>query len=98
MGALENKSNKNSREGSTEEDKEQGGPSCKLFWSDLKGGCRNKKRSIPRLKSRNGRNIDEPTDVLEELAKHWEDLGKQQTNGGRKIAEMEDRRHWTGHV
>ena len=30
--------------------------------------------------------------MLEELAKHWEDLGKQQTDGGRMIAEMEDRR------
>ena len=30
--------------------------------------------------------------MLEELAKHWEDLGKQQTDGDRMIAEMEDRR------
>ena len=60
------------------------------------GGHRNKKRSIPRLKSRNGRTIQEPTDVLEELAKHWEDLGKQQTDGGQMIAEMEDRREGIG--
>ena len=80
----------------TEKDKRARGPSCKLFWSDLKGGHQNKKRSIPRLKSRNGRTIEEPTDVLEELAKHWEDLGKQQTDGGRMIAEMEDRREGIG--
>ena len=61
--------------------KEQGGPSYKLFWSDLKGGHRNKKRSIPRLKSRIGKTIDEPMEVSEELAKHCEDLGKHQTNG-----------------
>ena len=30
--------------------------------------------------------------MLEELAKQWEDLGKQQTDGGRMTAEMEDRR------
>ena len=50
--------------------KEQGEPSCKLFWSDLKGGHRNRKRSIPTLKSRIGKTIDEPMEVLEELARH----------------------------
>ena len=34
--------------------------------------------------------------MLEELAKHWEDLGKQQTDGGQMIAEMEDRREGFG--
>ena len=34
--------------------------------------------------------------MLEELAKHWEDLGKQQTDGGQMIAEMEDRREGIG--
>ena len=30
------------------------------------------------------------------MAKHWEDLGKHQTNGGRIFAEMEDRREDNG--
>ena len=34
--------------------------------------------------------------MLEELAKHWEDLGKHQTDGGRIIAEMEDRSEDSG--
>jgi len=55
--------------------KEQGGP---LFWADLKWGRRSKKRSIPKLRSSSGATIDEPTEALEKLAKHWGELGKQQ--------------------
>ena len=46
-----------------------------MFWADLKGG-RRKKRSIPRMKTRCGKVVDEPAEVVEELAKHWEELGK----------------------
>ena len=38
--------------------REQGGPNCKLFWADLKGGQR-KKRNIPRMKTRCGKVVDE---------------------------------------
>ena len=55
--------------------KEQGRP---LFWADLKWGCRSKKTSIPKLRNSSGATIDEPTEALEELAKHWGELGKQQ--------------------
>ena len=34
--------------------------------------------------------------MLEEVTKHWEDLKKQQTDGGRTMAEMEDRREENG--
>ena len=96
MKKLIRKEKKEMRKRTLRKIKEQGRPSCKLFWSDLKGGYRNKKRNILRLKSRSGKTIDEPMEVLEELAKHWEDLGKHQTNGGRIIAEMEDRREDNG--
>ena len=54
--------------------RDQGGPNCKLFWADLKGG-QQKKRSIPRMKTRCAKVVDEPAEVVE-LAKHWEELGK----------------------
>ena len=55
-------------------------------WADLKWGCRGKKRSIPKLRSSSGATVDEPTEALEELAKRWGELGKQQSNYGQQFA------------
>ena len=54
--------------------REQGGASSKLFWSDL---VRRKKKgkSIPRMKSKLGQIVESQEEVVEELAKHWEELG-----------------------
>ena len=53
--------------------REQGGASSKLFWSDLVGRKR-KRRSIPRLKSKMGQVVESQEEVVEELARHWEEL------------------------
>ena len=55
--------------------REQGGPSCKLFWSDISRRKR-KRKTIPRMKNKVGRVEEGQEDVLEELAKHWEELGR----------------------
>ena len=61
--------------------REQGGTSCKLFWTDLRG-----KRKGKRLNRMNDRRIvegeeeDEVLAVLEVLAKHWEELGRRSKN------------------
>ena len=54
--------------------REQGGASSKLFWSDLVRRKR-KGKSIPRMKSKLGRIVESQEEVVEELAKHWEELG-----------------------
>ena len=57
---------------------EQGGPSCKLFWTDLRG--KKKRRKITRMKGKEGAVVEETEQVLEVLAKHWEELGKSQNH------------------
>ena len=54
--------------------REQGGASSKLFWSD-RGKRKSKRRSIPRLKSKIRQVVESQEEVVEELAKHWEELG-----------------------
>lgn len=80
------KEKKEMRKRVLEKIKEQGGPSCKLFWADLKLGCQSKKRSIPKVRSNSGATVDEPTEALEELAKLREELEKQQSNYGQRFA------------
>ena len=58
---------------------EQGGPSCKLFWSDLKG--RKGRQKVMRMKSSSGVVVEEPDEILDVLAQHWEELGKAQMEG-----------------
>ena len=57
-----------------EKDKRAGHAKLQAFWSDLKGGHRSKKTSIPRLKCISGKSLH--AEVLEELAKNLEYLGK----------------------
>ena len=65
----------------------QGGPSCKLFWSDLKG---RKSRQVTRMKSSRGAVVEEPEEILEVLAQHWEELGKARTGGsGVELGDIE---------
>ena len=52
----------------------EGGPSCKLFWSDIIRRKR-KRKTIPRMKNKVGRVEEGQEDVLE-LAKQWEELGR----------------------
>ena len=65
---------KEMRRKTLEKIREQGGASSKLFWSDL-GKRKRKRRSIPRLKSKIGQVVESQEEVVEELAKHWEELG-----------------------
>ena len=53
--------------------REQGGMSCKLFWSDLRG--KRKERRLNRLKDEEGRVVEGEDEVVEVLARHWEELG-----------------------
>ena len=60
--------------------KEQGGPCCKLFSSDLRG--KKKSRRITRMRGNDRAVVEETEQVLEVLAKHWEDLGKSRNSLG----------------
>ena len=51
------------KEEDTEKDKRAGWTKLQAFWSDLKGGHRNK-RGIQGLKCKSGKTIDEHTEVL----------------------------------
>ena len=67
--------------------REQGGASSKLFWSDLLVKRKRKRRSTPRLKSKMGQVVVSQEEVVEELAKHWEELGSRK----KSESTMEDR-------
>ena len=68
------KEKKKNRKNKLQKIKEQGGPSCKLFWSDLRG--KKKNRRITRMRGKDGAVVEETEQILEVLAKHWEELGK----------------------
>ena len=65
--------------------REQGGTSCKLFWTDLRG--KRKKRRMSRMKDDERRMVEGKDEVLEVMAKHWEELGRKRED---TEAEMED--------
>ena len=68
------KEKKKNRKDKLQKIKEQGGPSCKLFWSDLRR--KKKSRRITRMRGNDEAVVEETEQVLEVLAKHWEELGK----------------------
>ena len=54
--------------------RDQGGTSCKLFWTDLRG--KRKQRRVRRMKDDEGKMVVGEDEVLEVMAKHWEELGR----------------------
>lgn len=58
-----------------EENGELGRTSCKLYWSDLRG--KKKSRKIERLKARVGKGVVEKEGEVLEMARHWEELGRE---------------------
>ena len=62
------KEKKKNRKNKLQKIKEQGGPSCKLFWSDLQG--KKKNRRITRMRGKDGAVVEETEQILEVLAKH----------------------------
>ena len=53
---------------------EQGGMSCKLFWTDMTG--KRKERRLNRMKYEEVRRVEEEDEGLEVLARHWEEHGR----------------------
>ena len=51
--------------------REQGGTSCRLFWTDVRG--KKKERRLNRMKDEEGRIVEGEDDML---ARHWEELGR----------------------
>ena len=50
--------------------REQGGMSCKLLWTDMRG---KRKERMSRMKDVEGRMLEEKDEVL---ARHWEEFGR----------------------
>ena len=63
------KEKKENRQRTLQRIMEQGGPSCKLFWSDLQGKKKSKK--IARMRGKECIAVEETEQVLEMLAKQW---------------------------
>ncbi len=72
------KEKKENRKRTLDKIKEQGGPSCKLFWSDLRG--KKKRPKVLRMKKPGGEVVDEPEQVVEVMAQHWEELGRRRNS------------------
>ena len=53
----------------------QGGPSCKLFWSDLKANKGGNGQKLRTVRARDGRVLDTEEEVRERVAEYWETLG-----------------------
>ena len=62
--------------------REQGGTSCTLFRTDLR--AKRKKRRLNRMKDEKGRIVEGEDEVLEVLARHWEELGMCVSGRGRR--------------
>ena len=67
------KEKKELRKGTVRGIREHGSTSCKLFWTDLRG--KRKERRMRRIKNE-GRMVEREDEVLEVMAKHWEELGR----------------------
>ena len=65
--------------------RDQGDTSCRLFWTDLRG--KRKQRRVRRMKDDEGKMVVGEDEVLEVMAKHWEELGRKRED---TEAEMED--------
>ena len=50
-----------------------GGTSCKLLWTDVRG--KRKQQRLNRMKDEEGRVVEGEDEVLEVMARHWEELG-----------------------
>ena len=50
--------------------REQGGTSCKLFWTELRG-----KRRVRRMEDVEGRMVEGEGEVLKIMTEHWEEIG-----------------------
>ena len=67
--------------------REQGSTSCNLFWTDLRG--KRKDRRERRMKDDEGRMKMGEDEVLEVMAKHWEEPGREREDTEAEMRDMD---------
>ena len=68
------KEQKELRKRTVDKIREQGGTSCKLFWTDVRG--KRKVQRLNRMKDEEGKIVEGEDEGLEVMGKHWEELGR----------------------